>query len=145
MPWSTEHTHETTASPAAVWERWTTAEHWPQDDPGCRAATLPDPLVVGATGRVKSTGPAQRITFTEVEPLTSMVFEIRLPLAVLRLPHRMTPGREPGTVRVTHGVTIDGPLAPLWGLLVGRGLARHLPGVVRSVTTHAALAEASGA
>ena len=38
---------------------------------------------------------------------------------------------------IRHGIEISGPLAPLLGLLVGRGLLRELPAVVANVATNA--------
>jgi hypothetical protein len=60
----------------------------------------------------------------------------------MRFPHQIesVPGER--TVRVTHGVTIEGRLAPLWGYLIGRRLARGLPEVLRNVTANACLAGA---
>ncbi|MCW2599689.1 MAG: hypothetical protein JWM02_1518 [Frankiales bacterium] len=142
MTWSTESTCETTATAQAVWDRWTTASSWSEDDASCQWATLEEPLKVGSKGKVRTTGPAQNFTFTEVVPLKKMTFTISLPLAVLAFPHTLGAGSSPSTVRVTHGIVITGPLAPVFGFLVGRKLARELPRVVRLVTEHAVLAEA---
>lgn len=142
MTWSTQSTRETTATPQAVWDRWTTASAWSQDDPGCRWATLELPVTSGSKGQVKTTGPAQKIVFTEVVALERMTFAIRLPGAMMTLPHTMAPGTTPGTLSVTHRIEISGPLAPLFGLVIGRGLARQLPAVVRLVTENAVLASA---
>ena len=135
MTWTGEHTLTTTAAAEAIWYRWTTLSTWSEDDPECRWARMDGPIVVGASGSLKSTGPASKFTFTELEPNRRMVFEIKLPLATLRLPHTMIESAD--GVTLTHAVEITGPLAGLWGALVGRGVVRGLPEVVANVATNA--------
>ncbi|MDQ1172572.1 hypothetical protein QE430_000879 [Microbacterium testaceum] len=79
--------------------------------------------------------PAQRFTFTELQPGVAMNFRIGLPGAVLSFPHRMR--QTPNGLSVTHAVEISGPLAGVFGPLVGRKIAAGLPAVVRLVTTNA--------
>ncbi|PWJ53851.1 hypothetical protein SAMN06264364_11094 [Quadrisphaera granulorum] len=142
MTWRREHTELTTASRDAVWRRWTTASAWVEDDPSLAAAELPSDLRVGSRGTVKNHGtPRQTITFTRLVPGRAMEFVINLPLARLSFPHSMTE-TEHG-LQVTHAVELRGLLAPLFGVLVGNGIARGLPEVVRLVVTNA-LAERAG-
>ncbi|KTR94482.1 hypothetical protein NS220_09135 [Microbacterium testaceum] len=134
--WRRQYTHLTTASPEAVWKRWTTPEDWVVDDPDLRVAEFAVPARVGAAGRVINHGtPAQTFTFTELQPGVAMNFRIRLPGAVLSLPHHMRPTAN--GLSVTHGVEVSGPLAFVLGPLVGRKIAAGLPAVVRLVTTNA--------
>ncbi|MGQ3505134.1 hypothetical protein ACT9SR_13515, partial [Enterococcus faecalis] len=70
---------------------------------------------------------------TELQPGYAMNFRIGLPGASLSFPHRMQ--ATPNGLSVTHAVEISGPLAPVFGLLVGRSIAAGLPAVVRLVTT----------
>lgn len=143
MTWRREYTQLTTATPEAVWKRWTTPADWATDDPDLREAAFPVPARVGTVGRVVNHGtPAQKIVFTELQPGFAMNFRIALPGAALTFPHRMH--ATPSGLSVTHAVEITGPLAGLYGILVGRTIAAGLPAVVRLVTTHA-LAEARGA
>jgi hypothetical protein len=136
MIWRREYTHLTTATAEAVWKRWTTPEDWAIDDPDLREAMFPVPVRVGAVGRVVNHGtPPQKILFTELQPGYAMNFRIGLPGAVLSFPHRMQ--ATPNGLSVTHAVEISGPLAPVFGLLVGRSIAAGLPAVVRLVTTNA--------
>lgn len=142
MTWRREHTELTTASRDAVWRRWTTASAWVEDDPAVRSAELPPDLRVGSRGAVQDHGtPRQTTTFTRLVPGRAMEFAIALPLARMSFPHTMTE-TEHG-LRVTHAVELRGPLAPLFAALVGRGIARGLPDVVRRVVTHALQAPAS--
>lgn len=136
MTWRRHYTHLTTATAEAVWKRWTTPEDWAVDDPDLRRADFAVPARVGAKGRVVNHGtPAQTFTFTELQPGVAMNFRISLPGAVLSFPHRMR--QTPNGLSVTHGVEVSGPLAAVFGPLVGRRIAAGLPAVVRLVATNA--------
>lgn len=134
--WSRSYTLHTTATPAQVWARWTDASTWAEDDPGVVWAAFDDAPRTGTGGRVKNPGtPAQRFEFTAVEHERRMDFVLRLPLARLSVEHLME--QEYAGLAVTHGVRIEGPLAPVYGVLVGRSLAAGLPEVVRTVVAAA--------
>ena len=135
MGFHREHAIVTTAPAEAIWRRWTTVDFWPEDDPDCRWARVDGAFVVGAKGKVKTGGPAARFTVTQLERNHAMCFEIRLPGATMSFPHTAE-SVEQG-IRLTHGLTITGPLAPLWSRLVGRGVAAGLPEVVALVATNA--------
>jgi hypothetical protein len=135
MTWTASFSQHTTATADAVWKRWTTAADWATDDPDTEWAAFDAPTV-GTIGRVKSVGsPAQKLTFTSLVPNESMLFEIVLPLARLSFPHSM---RSTALgLEVTHAVSFDGPLAQVYGRLIGRKIAQGLPEVVRLVTGNA--------
>ncbi|WP_213815125.1 hypothetical protein [Glaciihabitans sp. dw_435] len=136
MTWTAQHTQLTTATADGVWRRWITPEFWGPDDPDTAWATFDAPAAPGVRGRVKALGsPVQRFTFTSVEPGHGMNFVISLPLAKLSFPHSMR--ETPAGLEVTHGVRLDGPLAGLYAIIIGRSLARGLPEVVRLVTAAA--------
>ena len=132
MTWSTHSTLVTTATPDRLWARWTGPEYWPADDPAVQWVAFDAPAATGVTGRVKNVGsPAQRFTFTDVRVNERMDLQIRLPLAQLSITHAM---RETAAgTQATHGIVLDGPLAPLYAALIGRKLAASLPEVVRRV------------
>ena len=134
--WTRDYTVHTTATPAQIWSRWADAATWAQDDPGVAWAVFDATPRTGVGGRVKNHGsPAQRFVFTAVERERQMDFTIRLPLAHLSITHVMA--QAPAGLAVTHGIRIEGPLARFDGVLVGRPLARALPGVVRTVVAAA--------
>jgi hypothetical protein len=110
-------------------------ELWPEDDPDCRWARVDGAYVVGAKGQVKTGGPAAHFTVTQLEPHRAMCFEIHLPGAVMSFPHTAEP--VPQGIRLTHGLTISGPLTPLYARLVGRGIVAGLPEVVALVANNA--------
>jgi hypothetical protein len=135
MTFHREHTIVTSASAEAIWRRWTSVELWPEDDPDCRWARISGDYVVGASGQVKTGGPAARFTVTQLEPHRLMCFEIKLPGAVMSFPHTAEPVAQ--GIRLTHGITITGPLTPLYSRLVGGGVAAGLPTVVALVANNA--------
>ncbi|MGO2519264.1 hypothetical protein [Microbacterium sp.] len=140
MAWRASYSQLTTASPEAVWRRWTTPSAWAEDDPALASAEFAYPPTVGTTGWVKNVGsPRQRIVFTVLDENAAMNFRVTLPGAVLTFPHDMRATAE-GLV-VTHNVQLDGPLSRLYALIIGRGIARGLPAVVRLVTEAALRSE----
>jgi len=66
-----------------------------------------------------------RFELVDVKPDASFSSEARLPGAQLRFDHVIDP-RETGS-RITHRVTLDGPLAFLYTRRVRKGVERGLP------------------
>ncbi|MBS1893511.1 MAG: hypothetical protein JST59_19595 [Actinobacteria bacterium] len=128
MTWTRAFTTHTTASAESVWKRHVTAADWLVDDPRNKAASFASPPEVGATGTVTGATGKVKFTFTEVEPLRSMTQEFKLPGACLTLGHEFEP--DAGGLRVTHTVSLDGPLAVLFIPIVGLPLARSRAEVV---------------
>lgn len=136
MSWTRSHTQLTTATTDQLWRRWINIDYWQLDDPDVEWARADGAPAQGITGVIKSHGaPAQKFVFTRVVPQRQMNFLFKLPLATMEITHDMRPADE--GVATTHGVVIEGPLAPVYGFLVGRKIAAGLPGVVRRVTAGA--------
>lgn len=135
--WQFEHSENTSAAPERVWEQYADPEAWPIWDLDVERMTVEAPMAVGVRGRLKPrSGPTTSLVFTKVEPGRRFTNASRLPLARLEVDHRIQP--ENRGSRFTHTVTITGPLAPLFGRLVGRAIASGLP---RSMRELARLAE----
>ncbi|TQF74882.1 hypothetical protein FK531_02080 [Rhodococcus spelaei] len=135
MEWYRSYSVVTAAAPEEIYRRWTDIGTWAEDDADLEWVRVDGPVRVGATGKVKTGGPAQRITFTELVPGRVMNFEIRLPGATLSFPHAIE--ELPEGIRVTHGVRFLGPLATVFGFVAGRKIALGLPLVVRTVADRA--------
>jgi len=72
-------------------------------------------------------GPKVAFTLTEVTINENFTNRAKLPLATLDFSHFYSPKSEDGAAaQLTHRVTIRGLLAPLFGLLIGRGVKKHL-------------------
>jgi uncharacterized protein YndB with AHSA1/START domain len=103
-----EHTVTTTATPAAVWARWSDPADWPSWDEGLEKVTLDGEFVVGARGELTVTGqPPLPYVLTEVRPNEGFTDETEMPGGILRFSHRIEPA---GDCRwlLTHRLEIDG-------------------------------------
>lgn len=113
------------ASAAAVWALWEDAQRWPDWNPAIASAALEGPFAVGTTAVIRFHGrPAMKFAVTAVEPHELFVDETRLPGARMGHEHRVR--RSGADVLVTHRIYFDGPLAALWGALMGRRVRRDL-------------------
>ena len=140
--WKTEHSVDTTARQDTLWSLLADADGWPLWNPGLSSAQLDGPLQNGTTGRAtQSSGHKGHFTVTEFQEGAYFVNEAKVPGAVLRFQHRIETVDEARS-RVTLGATIDGPMAPVWRLVIGRQIAGYLPTAVRQ---WAARAEVTGA
>jgi uncharacterized protein YndB with AHSA1/START domain len=135
--WKTEHSLDTSARPDDVWRLLADADGWPLWNPGLSTAHLDGPLQNGTTGRTKqSSGQEGNFVVTELQVGTYFVNEARIPGAVLRFQHRIE-AVDKARSRVTLGATIDGPMAPVWGLIIGRQIAGYLPKAVGQLAARA--------
>jgi hypothetical protein len=131
--WTTEHTHDSTAAPQAVFALWADVQGWPAWDASLVAATLDGPFAAGTTGTLHPQGMPEPIAFdiTALEPGAGFADETRLGPLVLRFTHRVEP-REGGS-RIVVSIEADGPDADR----IGPAVAEDLPESV------AALADAA--
>ncbi|TCJ28354.1 polyketide cyclase/dehydrase and lipid transport [Nocardioides jejuensis] len=140
--WEHKHTEITTATPAQVWSRWAVATTWAIDDPSVEWALFDGEPCNGSTGKLKSPGsPAQKFTFTCVEPLRRFDFAFNLPLGTVSITH-LVEEQGKGNYAVTHGVRVEGPLSRVYTALLGRKIAAGFPDVVNAVL-NAALVSAA--
>ena len=133
--WHTEHTHDTPASPEAVFALWADVEGWPAWDASLVATTLDGPFAAGSTGTLHPQGMPEPIAFTitAVEEGSGFADETRLGPLVLRFRHRVEPRGE--GARIVVEIEAEGPDADQ----VGPAVAADLP---ESVAALAAAAQA---
>ena len=127
-----EHSADSKAPAAAVWERYTDVENWSEWSPkGVERSSLDGEFEVGTGGMSKAPHlPQGKFELIAVEPEQRFASKSKLPGATLVFEHILEP-RDGGT-RITHRVNLDGPLAPVWRPVVGRIIERGLsPGVER--------------
>jgi hypothetical protein len=110
----------------AVYQR---TEGWPLWDDEVRAVDLPAGLVAGASGSLTPRkGPQARVKVTSVVKNGSFVVEAALPFCVMSFGHDLTD--EGTSTRAVHSVSFTGPLAFIFRRLIGRDIARTLPGTL---------------
>lgn len=131
--WHTEHTHDTPASPEAVFAVWADVEHWPVWDASLVATTLAGPFAAGSTGTLHPQGMPEPIAFTitAVEEGRGFADETRLGPLALRFRHRVEPRGE--GARIVVAVEAEGPDADQ----VGPAVAADLPESVAALAAAA--------
>lgn len=115
----------TTASPERVWSLWSNPNNWNRWNSGVAVAKLIGPLCDGAHGTMTTNHRStHNVIFSNVvdqrgfsmsmagPPFTTFVFNCEI-----------TP--EGKLTKISQSVTIDGPLAFLFGPLMGNELSRH--------------------
>jgi hypothetical protein len=128
---------ESSAPPSAFFARWADMATWPDWNADTDWVRLDGPFVEGATGVLKPKG-GPKVPFV-VASLTDREFVdvSRLVGARLTFDHQIAPTPLGCTIDVR--VTIRGPLARMWALILGKGFRATLqPDLDRLV----ALAEA---
>jgi hypothetical protein len=127
------HTVLTTAPPEKIWCAWTDVERWPEWDTELDSASLEGSFALGTKGRVKpKRGPAARFSISELIPGESYTFTTRLPLCELKIRRHLTRKHGGGTY-FTHEVSFVGPLASVFGSLLGWRYREALPVVMENL------------
>lgn len=129
--WSDMWTHRFTAEaplpPTELWPVLANIQNWPAVDENIESIEAPALPKAGDTFRLKPKGgPTLSLTIGDFEPPHLYSDIARMPLAAMKTVHRLAPAAGGTTICVE--ITIEGPLAGLWGLIVGR---KHASGLAR--------------
>jgi hypothetical protein len=130
-----------TAAPAAFFGRWADMATWPEWNADTEWVRLDGPFASGSTGVLKPKGgPKTKFVISE---LTDRVFtDVSLLVgARLTFHHAIAPTADGGS-EVSVTVTLAGPLARVWNVILGKGIAQSLD---RDLAALARVAEADGA
>jgi hypothetical protein len=110
-----------TAAPSAFFARWADMATWPEWNADTEWVRLEGPFVEGARGVLKPKGgPKVRFTVQRLVPDREFVDVSHVAGARLTFHHVVTPTPQ-GGCRVDVTVTMSGPLARVWALLLGKG------------------------
>ncbi|PZS12637.1 MAG: hypothetical protein DLM57_18545 [Pseudonocardiales bacterium] len=110
------------APPAAFFDRWADMATWPEWNLDTEWVRLDGPFSQGATGTLKPRGgPKVRFVVESLVPEREFVDVSRLVGARLSFAHHVTPAAGGGCA-VHVQITMSGPLARLWNLILGKGL-----------------------
>jgi hypothetical protein len=127
VPWQCEHSADSDASPEAIWRRYVDVENWNEwSQKGVEESLIDGEFEVGTKGVSKAPNlPKTRFELVAVEPERRFVSKGKLPGGTLLFEHLIEP--TDGGSRITHRVSLDGPLAFLWTPVVGRIIEREMP------------------
>lgn len=135
-----EHTHRMAVPPARIFQRYADVASWPDWDEDLKAASIDGSFAHGTSGVVEpKSGPKSKVTFLDIRSEQGFAVECPLPLCKMRFEHELQPTG--GGTLVTHRVIFSGPLAWLFGRLMGPSMRKTLPETMRRLET-AALARA---
>lgn len=116
-----------TAPPSAFFERWAAMDTWPEWDEAVRWVRRDGPFAAGTTGSLKPRGgPKVSFVIETVDPGREFTDCSPMPGASLTIRH-LVAVEDDGRTRVDIEVSLDGPLARVWKVLVGRGIATSTP------------------
>lgn len=110
------------AAASAFFERWADMATWPQWNLDTEWVRLDGPFVEGATGTLKPKGgPKVSFVVTRLVPDREFVDVSHLVGARLTFAHQVTPA-DGGGCTVDVAISMSGPLARVWNLMLGKGL-----------------------
>jgi hypothetical protein len=132
----------TTASPDRVWRLWSDTNNWNRWNTGIRNAQIDGPMANGVTGTMTTNrGSTHAVTFSNVVPLRGFSMSMSGPPgATITFTCEITPSGAGSTI--AQSASFSGPLAFLWGPLMGSQMAPHFVPVLDDL---AAAAESTGA
>ncbi|CAG7599817.1 Polyketide cyclase / dehydrase and lipid transport [Actinacidiphila bryophytorum] len=117
-----------TAKPDAFFARWADMATWPEWNSDTEWVRIDGPFVRGAKGVLKPKGaPQVPFVVTELVPGEKFTDVSKLVGARLTFRHVVTRTAE-GSTRVDVTATLRGPLARIWNLALGKGIAAGLQG-----------------
>jgi hypothetical protein len=115
---------ESSAPPSAFFARWGDMATWPEWNADTEWVRLDGPFAQGATGELKPKG-GPKVKFEVVTLNDNEFVDVsRLLGAKLTFAHHIAPTAA-GT-EVAVDVSLDGPLAPVWNLILGKGIKASL-------------------
>jgi hypothetical protein len=153
--WEYEHSIETTATPEALWARWTDVPTWPGWNADIEKIEIDGPFAVGAqiTMTPRGSDPVL-LRLTDVRTNDQFTDEAELDGITVRTTHRLdrlpttpdpdqpdadAPTAPTSRTRITYRTQITGPAVHELGPQIGPAITADFP------DTMAALAQAAGA
>lgn len=122
-----------------IFKVYTDVSAWPDWDPDLRAAGIDGPFAAGTSGWIKPIkGPRMKTSLIKVTPGYAFTARSRLPLCTMDFTHRIETTDDPAMpqVCVTHGVTFEGMLAPLFRRIVGTQIEKALPAAMQGLKAY---------
>lgn len=126
-----QHSVESVAEPAAVWDLWTDVQRWPLWDTELSEAAADGALALGQTGTLVSNGRTVPFEIVSWNPPTDYAYAMPLPAGRLVVTRTLEP--MPTGVRFTHDVHFVGFGGALLSPSLGRNFRRALPVVMEQL------------
>jgi hypothetical protein len=118
------------AAPAKIFSTYAAVSQWPSWDLEVESASLDDAFNLGGTGKIKPKGaPESKIELIELTENKSFTIECKLPLCKMHFVHVLSEQGDSST-NVKNQLIFTGFLAPLFGRLIGKGIAKTMPGTL---------------
>ncbi len=115
----------TTAAPEAVWRVWSDPNNWSRWNSGIGSAEVDGPIANGATGKMTTArGSTHDVTFHDV--VEGRSFRMSMagpPLTTFTFTCEIAPND--GGSTIAQNVEISGPLAFIFGPMMGNEMAKH--------------------
>jgi uncharacterized protein YndB with AHSA1/START domain len=135
--WEYEYSHQTSASPEALWRHWADMAAWPQWNDGIEAIDVDGPFAVGTTFTMTPPGDEPiTMRLVEIEPGTSFTDEMDAGDFVVRTEHRLEPAAG-GLTRIVYRTQITGEAAGQVGPELGPQITADFPQVVAALAGRA--------
>jgi len=120
-------TATSTAPPVAFFARWEDMGTWPDWDEAVAWTRLHGPFAEGTSGELKPKGgPKVRFVIETLVPGSEFTDVSSMPGAKLRIRHLVAVD-DSGLTSIDIEVSVEGPLAWLWGRVLRRGIASSTP------------------
>src|SRR3954470_10133589 len=113
------------ATPAAFFAQWADMATWPEWNLDTEWVRLDGPFVEGATGELKPKG-GPKVRFVVGRLVEGREFTDVSSLLGAKLTFRHLVDTAPGRTTVSVESTLTGPLAPLWRLILGKGVRESM-------------------
>jgi uncharacterized protein YndB with AHSA1/START domain len=115
----------TTAPPEKVWSVWCDPNNWSRWNSGISSAEVDEPIADGAKGKMTTNrGSTHDVTFSNV--VENRGFSMSMagpPLTTFTFSCEIAP--DGGGSKIAQNVAISGPLAFLFGPMIGNEMAKH--------------------
>ena len=131
--WSVESAADSAAACGALWELLADPSGWKRWNPTVASVEFDGLVAEGASGVFKPRrGPRVKIVIRDVRVGHGFTTVSQMPGAKLRVVHELVV-LPTGGARVTERSVLEGALSQIWGLILGRQLARDMRSAVQGL------------
>ena len=119
-----------------IFSVYAAVSQWPTWDLEVESASIEGTFTSGGTGKIKPKGaPESKIEITELTENQSFTIECKLPLCKMHFVHLLD-AQDAASTKVTNQLIFSGLLAPLFGRLIGKGIAKTIPSTLAGLKHH---------